>query len=369
MKKYDVIILGAGAAGLSVAAALAENGQKVLVVSKKLFGEASPASAGILDPFLEMKPRHPFFLFCRTAFRNYPSFIRKIEKATGKSVGYEKTGMLYVAMTPREEKELRKRYHWQKDCGIPLRLLSAKAILKIHPGIHPQLRAGLFYPNIGRVQPRKLVAALTAYVKQYRGRLIKAAAGVSLAVESGKVSGIRIGKKKWEAPAVVNAAGAWAGIMTDKSLKIPVLPARGQIFLAKGKLKISTIVHSLTGGYVVPWEKAAGGKKIYLVGSNVEFRGFNASVTPEVMKDIRDRNERILPGLRSCRKIQSWAGLRPYSKRRLPYIGPSKIKGLYWAAGYYRSGILMSPYAGKLLAKGIVSGRMPEVLKPFYPKN
>ena len=367
--KYDAIILGSGVAGLSVAAALAESGKKVLIISKKLSGEATPASAGILDPFLEMKPRHPLFSFCRAAFQNYPSFIRKIEKATGKSVGYQKTGMLYIAMTPAEEKELRKRYRWQKQCGIPLRLLSAKAVLKKHPGVHPELCGGLFYPSLGRVHPRKLVAALTAYVKQRRGQWMKTKNLVSLIVKSGKVSGVQIGKNKLETSIVVNATGAWAGAMKDKSLKISVLPASGQIFLAKGKLKISAIIHSLNGGYVVPWEKAAGGERVYLVGSNVEFRGFNSFVTPQGIQDIRGRNERVLPGLRGCKRIQSWAGLRPYPKRRLPYIGPSKIQGLYWAAGYYRSGILISPYAGKLLAKGIVSGKMPAVLKPFHPGN
>ena len=129
-----------------------------------------------------------------------------------------------------------------------------------------------------------------------------------------------------------------------------------------GRVRIGTIVHSLDGAYVIPWEKGT-----YLLGSNVEFRGFKPRVTKRGLRDMMRRGRRILPSLGRCEVVDAWAGLRPYSRRRMPFIGPARLKGLYLAAGYYRSGILIGAYAGKLLAKGIISGKMPIILKAFHP--
>jgi glycine oxidase len=356
-KRYDAIVVGSGVAGLGAASALAESGKKVLILSKKMRGEASPASAGILDPFLEMKPGHPLFVLCREASRNYPAFIKKL--GGSKRAGYEKTGMLYVAMNDAEERQLKKRFRWQKRTGLPVRWVSRQEVLKKNPDVVPEMRAGLFYPGIARVQPKKLIAAWVRYLKARGVRFQKMSSLPSLVMTSNKVRGVRAGRKFYEAPCVVNALGAWAGTR-GFGVSAPVLPARGQILMMKGRLRMATILHSLDGGYVVPW-----GKNRYLVGSNVEFCGFKPEVTREGLRDILRRNERILPALRQCRTVETWAGLRPYSKKRIPWIGPSRIPGLYMAAGYYRSGILISAAAGKLLAKAIISGKMPPLLKPF----
>jgi glycine oxidase len=359
-KDYHTIVIGAGVAGLGVAAGLAEKGKKVLVLNKKLLGEASPASAGILDPFLEMKPGHSLFSLCRNAFQRYPAFLKKIGN---KNLSYQKTGMLYVALNAAEEKELNRRYAWQKKTGIPARLVSRQAILKSNPGVSVLVRSGLFYPSIGRLQPPKLLAAWKAYLKRRGVDFLEVDQASRLLIASQKAAGVEINGKPFHAQAVVNAAGSWAG---HKSMHIPapVLPARGQIMVVCGKVKINTILHSLDGGYVVPW-----GKNRYLVGSNVEFCGFKPKVTEKGLRSIWSRNRRILPGLEKCKRTQVWAGLRPYSKKRLPLIGATRVRGLYLAAGYYRSGILISAHVGKLLAKGIVSGKMPSELKPFQPKN
>jgi glycine oxidase len=361
-KFYDAIVLGAGVAGLGAATALAEEGRKVLVVSKKNRGEASPASAGILDPFLEMRPGHPLFPLCLSSFKNYPAFLKKI-RFTG-AHAYEKTGMLYVAMNKREEALLKKRHTWQKKTPVPVKWISSQSILKEHPDVEPSLRSGLFYPTIGRVQPRRLLASWVRYAKKMGVKFVWTQNPAALKIKSGRVEGVSAGRDFYPSSCVINATGAWAGVKQKLGVRAPVLPARGQICMVRGKLRINTILHTLDGGYVVPW-----GRGKYLVGSNVEFCGFKPSVTPHGLRDILRRNQRVLPKLLHCKRFESWAGLRPFSEKHLPLIGPTRIKGLYLAAGYYRSGILISALAGKLLAKGIISGKMPPALKAFQPRK
>ena len=120
----------------------------------------------------------------------------------------------------------------------------------------------------------------------------------------------------------------------------------------------------MDGGYIVPWDPGT-----LLLGSTVERAGFKAKTTAKGLRSIRRRTEKIVPGLKTARIVTSWAGLRPFPEDRLPIIGPAAVKGLYRAAGYYRSGILISGLAGALLARGIVTGRMPRRLKPFSPNR
>ena len=77
----------------------------------------------------------------------------------------------------------------------------------------------------------------------------------------------------------------------------------------------------------------------------------------------------LIPKLWELKRVRAWTGLRPFSKSKRPMIGPTRIPGLYLSIGFYRSGILIGPLAGELLAEWILSGRAPEILKPFDPRK
>lgn len=365
MKRYDALILGTGIAGLGCAIGLARAGRRVLAIGKKgLRGESSPAAAGILDPLLEMKPANPLLKLGLAAFRRYPSFVRELVRRTRHDVGFVRTGLLYAAMDRRQEKILRKRWRWQKKIGFPVRWMSRGAVLKAHPVLARRVHAALFYPTLGKVHPAKLMRALHRLAVKLGVGVMKFSGDATLRLRRKRVVGVRVGGKNFESKAVVNATGSWAGTNPSLRMRPPVLPARGQIFILKGPHKISTILHSLEGAYLVPW-----GKEECLAGSTIEFVGFRARVTAKGIRDIQKRVETLAPSVRRLKRVASWAGLRPYPKGRLPFIGPTRISGLYLATGYYRSGILMGPYAGSLLAKGILSGKMPSLLAPFDPRR
>lgn len=364
------MVVGAGIAGLGAAIGLAERRYKVLVISMQRKGESTPAAGGILDPVLEMTPGHPLFALSRRAFREYPSWIRHLEKKTSGQSNYLKTGMLFAALNQREMKELKRRYHWQRRTGIPVRLLSRSQVLKREPEVAAQVLGGLFYPSVARIHPGKLRELMRLYAKKLGVHFMEVNQNPCLIVEKNKVCGLRIEKKVITSPKVVNATGSWAGCPAPFVKKLPVVPVRGQILLLKGRLKIRTILHTLEGGYIVPWsEKLAGAGQEYLVGSTVEHAGFHPTVTSAGRKDIFKKNLRLVPRLKTLKEIDCWAGLRPRSKKGIPLIGPSQLKGLFLAAGYYRSGILIGALAGKLLAQGMVQGRMPKLLRPFDPRK
>lgn len=365
MKKFDAIVLGTGVAGLGCALALARSGRKVLVIGKKgIQGESSPAAAGILDPLLEMKPGSPLLKLSLAAFRRYPAFIRELKKQTGSTADFLKTGMLYVAKTAAEEKVLKYRYLWQKRLGFPVRQVTRQEMLKFQPALSDSVLSGIYYPTIGKVNPAKLVALLSLWAKKSGARILKFSTGPRIVIKKNKVAGVAVGREFFPSAVVVNATGSWAGSNRSLGICPPVRPARGQILILEGKAPISTILHSLDGAYIVPW-----GPGKYLIGSTVEFVGFKPCITAEGIRDIQKRAEALAPAVRGFKRVDAWAGLRPFPKDRMPLLGETKVRGLYAAGGYYRSGILIGPYAGYLLAKGILSGKMPRVLTPFSPKR
>ena len=358
---YDAIIIGDGIAGLGAALGLARYRKKILVIGKQgLRGASTPRAAGILDPFLEMNARSPLFTIARAAFRLYPAWLRGLG-ISQEAAGYKKTGMLYIAMNREEASDLRRRFQWQKKSGIAVRWLDATRILKREPAVSRRLRGGLFYPSIPRVQPEKLMKVLTRVARKKGIRIVKTKSSARLALSRNRVTGVKLGRHFLKSNVVVQAAGAWEGLRQNSRIRLPVKPVRGQILIVKkGKLKISTILHSMDGGYIVPWDRDT-----LLLGSTVEFAGFNPRVTSGGLQSIGRKTQKIASCLKGVKVVKTWAGLRPFPKDRLPIIGPASIQGLYLAGGYYRSGILIGGLAGELLAKAIVSCKIPLVLRPF----
>ena len=362
--RYDAVVLGAGMAGVCFAIAMAEAGKKVLVADRAgVKGQSSPAAGGILDPLLEMKPDSPLFRLSQKAFQGYPGFIKKIQSAVKADVGYKKTGMLYVALDADQLDVLKKRYLWQKKSAIPVTWMSREKIFKQYPYLSAKSMEGMFYPTIGRVHPDKLLNALKIYARKRGVRFQSIKADARIIARKNRVTGVRLENKFVLSPVVLNAAGAWAAKFNHPALRPRVSPVRGQIIIyAARNWSCEAILHTVDGGYLVPWEKNR-----YLAGSTVEHVGFNSAVTGKGKSLIRKKVSSLIPAVENFKPVKTWAGLRPFSQDGLPWIGETKLRGYYLAAGYYRSGILISPLAGRLLAQQVLSGKSPAELKPFSP--
>ncbi len=365
MKKYDAVILGGGVAGLGTALHLAKAGRKVVILTRPPgMGEASPAAAGILDPLLEMGARTPFLDLCLEAFKGFGTLIGELRRRGGNDGGYQKLGMYYIAMNRAEEAELVKRLKWQSKSGFPVEWKSRSEILKAEPCASAEARGGLFYPKVTRVFPQDFLGALRRYAVSSGVEIRESTAEPRLETDKGRVRGLAAGDLRIKTGTIVNAMGSWAGLSSFAGVRVPVVPVRGQILLSKPEsgFGVRAILHTLNGAYLVPWKKNR-----FLMGSTVEFSGFRPHPTRAGLKSIRRRISKLVPDSVKLREETSWAGLRPYAKDRLPLIGATRLDGLFLAAGFFRSGILIGVHAGGLLARMILSGRMPRALSAFSP--
>jgi glycine oxidase len=361
LKPVDVVVLGAGVVGLSAARELAGAGQKVLVVERRRVGaEASSAAAGMLAPQSECESASPLMGLALRARDRHLSLAPALEEETGLSVDHSTRGLVEVAFTDEDEAVLQQKLEQQRSTGLSADALSAAEIRDLEPNLNAAVRRGVVFRGDHRIDNVRLTRALAASAVSRGAAILCGRPVTSLLVENGRLAGVRAGSEAVPAPVVINAMGAWAGLLERDPQPPPVEPVRGQIVAFDMAPVLLRHVVASPRGYLVP---RSDGRT--LAGSTSERAGFDKSVTAFGLKRVLAIALEIAPVLSDVPVADSWAGLRPGTPDGLPVIGPGALPGLFHAAGLYRNGILLGPLVGEIVA-GLVLGRAPEIdLSPF----
>jgi len=369
-KTAEVIIVGAGVIGLSIARALAERGMRdvALIERAKPGAEASWAAGGILAPQIEADSADDFFRLACASRDMYPSFAADLKEETGIDVQFDQAGTLYLGFTEDDECELRRRYDWQTNEAFSVEWLSGDAARKLEPNISQNTRCALRFPNDWQVENRWLVKALVSANEKLGVRLISACELTSLRIEGAKVSGVETSSGFISTTMVVLACGAWTSLIQSSGPALPAInvePVRGQMLCFATRPAVARHVLYSSRGYLIPRRDGR-----VLAGSTTETTGFDKHVTAEGIDAIKSMAAEIAPVFQRLRLIDSWAGLRPRAQDSLPVIGCyEEIKGLLYAAGHYRNGILLAPLTGELIADIVTGVPMPPSSAAFSPNR
>jgi glycine oxidase len=358
----DVIIVGGGVIGCSIAWRLAQAGLKVTVFERGRVGcEASRAAAGMLSPQGESQTAGPFFDLCLRSRAMYRSFAKELQDASGIDVEYKDEGTLFVVLQGEDDQAKTRWATWQLEAGLPLEHVSADDIRKIEPAVTESATRAIFLPREHQVENRRLMDALEIAMKRAGVELIEGAEVTALATEHGKVTGVVSAGKRLNAGVVVVAGGAWSSRLLEPiGLNVKVIPARGQMIAVRGgTCPIKRVLHS-SNVYVVPRRDGR-----LLIGATVEYAGFLKAVTVGAIKHLLSAAVELAPSLKEFEIVETWSGLRPDTLDHLPIIGPSRVNNLLLATGHFRNGILLAPVTAGLIADVIVTGRVSEELGPF----
>ena len=364
----EVVIIGGGVIGLSIARALKQRGARdVMLIERAQPGtEASWAAGGILGPQLEADQDDAFFELACASRDLYPEFADSLREETGIDVELDLTGTLYLGFTKEDEEELSRRHQWQARRGFRVEWLTGDEARAVEPDVSGNIRCALRFPNDFQVENRKLVEALAAASEQSGVRLIRGCEGARIAIERGRVRGVETSVGFVAAHTVVLAAGAWTSLIDSPDVVLPSIeiePVRGQMLCFQTAPQEFGHVLYTTRGYLVPRRDGR-----VLAGSTLEHAGFDKSITKEGAASIKSMAFEIAPVLKNLPFIDSWAGLRPRATDDLPVLGPCrKIEGLIYATGHYRNGILLAPITGELIADLIVRGATPRFIDAFSP--
>lgn len=349
----DVIVVGAGLIGLSIAFELAERGAGVRVYDR---GEparaASWAGAGMLAPYTERITHESLLAFCAESLREYPDFVRRIYEASGIDAHLRLGGVLYAALEPAEMDSLRRHAGELQRRGVRCEVLDRSSVLAAEPWLGAAVAGGLIKHDEGHVDNRRLGRALTAACEA-RGVRIEQSFSIEVECDARRVLGVRTDRGFNGARAVVNACGAWAAQLrgVPRSCVPPIEPVKGQMIslnVPSGLVRRATWV---PGAYLVPRDDGR-----LLIGATVESSGFDERVTAEGVHELLHAAVNAAPSLGAFTITESWAGLRPGTPDGLPLLGTTELDGFWMATGHYRSGILLAPVTSRCIADGIECG-------------
>ena len=359
---YEVVIVGGGVIGLSIARALALRGiNDICLIERGTLGtESSFAAAGMLAPQAEANSGDELFELLTQSRDLYPNFAAELRDETGIDIELDTTGTLYLAITEHDHEEIERRYEWQKRAGLLVEKLTREDARVVEPCIAPNVLGALRFPSDIQVENRRLLSALVNSVAQLNVHIVNGVCVESLKNKSGRITGVQTSQGVIVCSTLILAAGAWTSFIDSR---IKVEPVRGQMVCLTAKPKLTRHVIYTPRGYVVPRQDGR-----LLAGSTSERAGFAKEVTVGGVTTILRNAQEISPQLASLPIADTWAGLRPRAADGLPVLGPcGEIAGLIYATGHYRNGILLTPVTAELIARTVVDGFAPGLLTPFSP--
>jgi glycine oxidase len=377
---YDVIIVGGGLIGGSIAFELASEKLRVAVLDRQEPGrEASWAAAGMLAPGPDSPEAPALVPLGRESLRLYPQFIAAIEQASGKSTDFTRNGTFEVFRGPQAEIARNKMVAEFHRMGLSAEALSPTEARKQERSLGAGTGAVAWLPEEATVDPRLLVEAVLAAARQ-NGAEIRAHCPVDALLHEDKAcAGVISRGRNIVAEHVIIAAGSFCGTIAGNRIAhadgaqetgplpqlrqyAPVHPVRGQMLALRSEtVQLRKVLRS-QHGYLVPRRDGR-----IIAGSTLENAGFVKEVTPQGVRQILDAALELAPALADAKIVEEWSGLRPGTPDLLPIIGPADIAGLWLATGHYRNGILLAPATAKIMRDWILTGKSNFNAEGFSP--
>ncbi len=364
---FDVAIVGGGIIGCATAYYLSKRGGVRVVLLERggeIGAEATKAAAGILNPFYTESKPGGFFDTCVQAHALFRPLAEELREISGIDPMYLEWGLIGLLFDADDEKAAAEKFHWHRALGLPIERWSAEEAWRSEPGVSRAIRGALFFPKDFHIHNGLLVEALAEAARRW-GVDVRLGTPVASLVRNGhRVIGVETETGRIAAGTVVLAAGAWSpalGRLVGKD--IPVEPARGQMVVLRARGPFTQHIVYAKQQYVVP---RTDGEVI--VGSTLEFEGFDKRTTVEGIRWVLQRALEMVPGLAELTFEGVRAGLRPYSADSFPILGAyPDVPGLVVATGHSRKGILLGPMSGKLVAELILDGKTSLPIEPFSP--
>ncbi|MBS1910534.1 MAG: glycine oxidase ThiO [Bacteroidetes bacterium] len=362
----DFCVIGGGIAGLTIARALARGGARVALVERGEAGTgAGFVAAGMLAPLVEARLEERDVVgFGYEALRYYRTFIDELEGETGRGVGYRDEGTLIVATDRDQAGLLRHHFEEQQQLGLPVQWMNGYECRVQEPCLAPGIPGGIFSPEDRQLDNRALLAALRTFCLRHPCvSLVEHAADVRIEAPGE----VRVGESVIGAERIVLATGAHADLLGPWAPRLArtIRPVKGQILRLDGSaMPLLSHVVRTPEVYLVP--KANGA---LVVGASSEDRGFDESITAGALYELLRAAWECLPGIYELPVLETRAGFRPATPDHAPLLGEVGAHRLVLAMGYYRHGILFSPYAASLLAAWMLGGERSRWLDTFSPER
>lgn len=373
----DVVVVGGGVVGSSIAYHLVEAGVRDVLVLEGAehpgAGSTGRAMGGVRAQFAS--PSH-----IRMSLHSIEFFAR-FEELTGTPSDYRPDGYLLLASRPGQLERLREVRELQAAAGLhDVEILSAEEVLRRFPLLHPEaVLGGAFRQNDGFIDPLALIRGFSRRAAEGGARLRMGAPATAIRREGNRVAGVETPGGVVATRVVVNAAGPWAaGVAAMAGVDLPVRPLRRQIV---GTLPFPGLppglpmIIDLTDGFHFRPDYRMGPPGVRIAAPDPEeVWGFRTDFDPTFAEALLPRAERTAPCLRGVvvDPARCSAGLYSVSPDHHAILGEAPgVEGLFLANGFSGHGVMHSPATGRILAELVVHGEsrtFPEAAE-FSPRR
>jgi sarcosine oxidase subunit beta len=359
LSSADVIIIGGGIVGSSIAYHLAEAGcRDVLVVERETHqgkGSTGKSMGGVRAQFATP-------VNIRMSLYSIP-FFATFEEVMGHPSGYRPQGYLFVATTPSHMDYLRENYRRQVEAGLrAARLLDARDVSSIAPELRPDdILGGSFCSTDGFVDPYSVMTGFMRKAIERGVRLLRDTAVTGIAADARGVTGVETSRGFLSSRTVVNAAGPWAGqVARLAGVDLPVEPLRRMLVPTEPFDRVShlspMVVDMTTGFHYRP-----EGRGLLLAWNDPsETPGFNLNFDHAFVEKVLTRGVHRLPCLEQAEvnPKRAWAGLYEMTPDHHAVLGPvAQLPGFFLANGFSGHGVMHSPATGRIMADLILHGQ------------
>jgi glycine oxidase len=355
----DVLVVGGGVIGLSLAYELASRGAQVRVIDAGRPGaEASWAGAGILPP-ANAASDDPLERLAAISNELHARWSQELRELTGIDNGYRRTGAIYVARDAAVAAILQRYAAMAHQLSVDARSLTHEELSHLEPDVRPsgQLQAAWLLPDECQIRNPRHLKALTVACQISGVEITAGAAADDFEIRGNRVRGVRTNVGVLAADTFCLTTGAWTAALARRLAIAPqIVPIRGQIVLLSSRQPMPERIINEGGRYLVP-----RGDGRVLVGSTEEDVGFDRSTTAGAISGLLDFALSLVPGLAAAQVERTWAGLRPASGDGLPYLGRvPQLENAFVAAGHFRSGLQLSPGTALVMSQ-LIRGERPDV--------
>jgi len=362
----DVIIIGGGIHGVSLAFHLAERGVKPLVLEKNFIAAgATGRSSGLVRMHYDVRQDSELAWVSFGYFRNWAQRI-------GGECGFTRTG--FIQFVAREnEAALRKNTIMQQQVGIPTFLVTAQDVNRLAPAfLTDDFDVAAYEPESGYADPSATAASLVAAAKEKGARILQDCAVMGVIVESGRVKGVNTSRGDFFAPVVVNAAGPWAGGFNQMvGLDIPYTTWRHDTMFVGVPMELGpgfpTAIDFPNEMYFRP---ETGGLMLVGLEDGNPLGDSPEGDTDHALKGFVERAiERIcqrVPVMENSYLHTAHGGYDGITPDQHPLLGAAGPEGYYLQCGMSGTGFKIAPAVGLCMSELILDGEARTVDISIY---
>lgn len=352
IKSADIVIIGGGVQGCSIAYNLAKRGQKNIVILEKdtcANGSSGRCGAGFRQQFgTEMN-----CILARESIKIFEQLSEELEY----DIEFNQKGYLILAYTEKEVSQFKKNIQLQKSLGIVSRLITPEEAREIVPPLNiKDVLAASYCPKDGNVNPMLTTFAYAEAAQRLGVKYYKFTEAQKIETEDNRILAILTNHGRIFTNRVVNAAGGYAREVGEMAgIEIPVYSQRHQIMVTEPVIPLwETMLMSFSRNFY--FQQLPNGTIVGGYGDpEHEKKGHDIGSSWQFITTMARKMTNLIPAIKDVRVVRQWAGSYNMSPDSQPILGEHpQLKGYYMSVGFSGHGFMLAPISGKMLAECIL---------------